>query len=63
MTKKAFSQVQTVSFMSAEIVRQGVLNHKSLTEMQLCNTPENKIFTAECGLYGKDCLILTLHNA
>lgn len=63
MMKKAFSRVQTVSFMSVEIVRQGVLNHKSLTEMQLCNTPENKIFTAECGLYGKDCLILTLHNA
>lgn len=54
MTKKAFSRVQTASFMSAEIVRQGVLNHKSLTEMQLCNTPGNKIFTAECGLYGKD---------
>ena len=49
--------------MSVEIVRQGVLNHKSLTDMQLCNTPENKIITAECGLYGKDCLILTLHNA
>lgn len=30
--------------------------------MQLCNTPGNKIITAECGLYGKDCLILTLHN-
>lgn len=49
--------------MSVEIVKQGVLNHKSLTDMQLCNTPENKIITAECGLHGKDCLILTLHNA
>jgi len=54
MMKKALSRDQTVSFMSVEIVRQCVLNHKSLTEIQLCNTPGNKIFTAECGLYGKD---------
>ena len=56
MMKKALSRDQTVSFMSVEIVRQCALNHKSLTEMQLCNTPGNKIFTPNADYMAKIAL-------